>query len=295
MKELELETKARKNIANAIKNDIDKYAIEKYDDGFRSHLGASQIGDECYKKLWLTFRWAKREFFSGRQLRLFQRGHREEATFIDYLTGIGCQVWAFDPNVSATEDKGKRQLRISGVMGHFGGSLDGICRLPEHYGLNEPILVEFKTNGTGRAFSALLENGVKVEKYQHYVQMCTYSAGYDLNFALYMNVNKNDDSLHIELIKTDKELGFQQFKKAENIILSQNSFEKLHDSPARVPCCYCNFKQICFENEKIEKNCRSCKHAFPVEDKRWRCEIWKSLIPGVSEILNACDKWESIL
>ncbi|WBF76730.1 hypothetical protein PSV3_00028 [Septimatrevirus PSV31] len=34
------------------------------------------------------------------------------------------------------------QYRISGVMGHFGGSLDGIARLPERYGIDEPVLLE---------------------------------------------------------------------------------------------------------------------------------------------------------
>ncbi|MEO5365362.1 MAG: oxidoreductase, partial [Magnetococcus sp. WYHC-3] len=38
--------------------------------GFRPHLGASLIGKECDRSLWLDFRWAARARFGGRMLRL---------------------------------------------------------------------------------------------------------------------------------------------------------------------------------------------------------------------------------
>lgn len=44
----------------------------------RPHMGLSQVGHHCDRYLWLNFRWAHVEKFSGRVLRLFQRGHDEE-------------------------------------------------------------------------------------------------------------------------------------------------------------------------------------------------------------------------
>lgn len=85
-----------KAIAENILIDIDEYAVEKYNDGHRSHLGASLIGHKCSAYLWFVFRWVKAEQFSGRMLRLFNRGHREEERFIEYLEGIGCKVWYED-------------------------------------------------------------------------------------------------------------------------------------------------------------------------------------------------------
>src|SRR5688572_4793950 len=78
-------------------HDIDQYAIDTYYEPFRWHLGASIIGHECSRYLWFSFRWCardegeatKRDANShanlGRKLRLFNRGHREEARFIEYL------------------------------------------------------------------------------------------------------------------------------------------------------------------------------------------------------------------
>ena len=94
------------------------------EDAFRSHLGASQIGRECDRQLWLGFRWAKRARFDGRILRLFNRGHLEEARFVAMLKCIGCEVWYEKP------DGG--QFKISRHSGHYGSAVDCFLRgIPE--------------------------------------------------------------------------------------------------------------------------------------------------------------------
>ena len=156
----------RQLIAKQILADIDDYCAEIYNDGHRNHLGASLIGDDCARKLYYSFRWAKHEKFSGRMQRLFNRGHREEERFVDWLRGIGFQVWEVTPEGN--------QHRIKAVQGHFGGSLDGVGVTPDKYKINEPLLLEFKTNGTGSAFTKLKEKGVAVAKPQHFAQMSVY-------------------------------------------------------------------------------------------------------------------------
>lgn len=83
---------ALKMLSDTIKADIDAYCVTRYDDGPRSHLGASQIGNPCSRALWYHFRWIHHVTHSGRQYRLFQRGHFEEPRFASYLSGIGCEV-----------------------------------------------------------------------------------------------------------------------------------------------------------------------------------------------------------
>jgi hypothetical protein len=80
-------------IAARIKDDIDAYCVQTYDGGHRTHLGASLIGRSCKRYLWYVFRWAKRAPTDGRRQRLFNRGHREEARFIEWLEGIGFKIW----------------------------------------------------------------------------------------------------------------------------------------------------------------------------------------------------------
>ena len=44
----------------------------------RPHLGASVIGKECPRALWMDFRWASDPRFESRILRLFESGYKEE-------------------------------------------------------------------------------------------------------------------------------------------------------------------------------------------------------------------------
>src|SRR6267142_163472 len=47
----------RDELANQIEADIDKWCQLQYEDGPRSHLGASIIGHECERYIWFSFHW----------------------------------------------------------------------------------------------------------------------------------------------------------------------------------------------------------------------------------------------
>src|SRR6266853_4197332 len=49
----------RKILRHTISQAEDAYSVES--DGFRSHLGASIIGNDCYRQIWYMFRWADPE------------------------------------------------------------------------------------------------------------------------------------------------------------------------------------------------------------------------------------------
>ena len=234
-----------KALAKRILEEIDEYCVSTYDGGHRSHLGASLIGRECKRYLWYVFRWCLHEKTTGRQQRLFNRGHREEARFIEWLEGIGFKVW-FENRDEGPNEKGEfPQYRISDVMGHFGGSLDGIAVLPERYGIAEPVLLEFKTNGTGAGFNKLADDGMPIAKPEHFAQTSTYGKKYNFRYCVYLNINKNDDSLHIEVVKLNHNLGEQMIMKAEQIIMSQTAPARLSDNPTFHKCGYCHMKEVC--------------------------------------------------
>jgi len=276
-------------VAKRIASEIDDYCATTYDGGHRTHLGASLIGHECKRYLWYVFRWCLHEKHTGRQQRLFNRGHREEDRFIEWLKGIGAEVW------SMSEDG--EQFRISGVNGHFGGSLDGIAKLPERYEIDEAVLLEFKTNGTGAGFNKLLSDGMPIAKPQHFAQTSTYGnkgvKGTKFNYCLYLNINKNDDSMHVELVKLDHKLGAQMEIKAEQIIMAQTAPARLSDNPTYKQCGWCTMKGVCHKGEQPEKNCRSCANASAVENAEWFCSQHNAIIPK-EFILKGCGNWKPI-
>ena len=282
-----------KALAKRILEEIDEYCVRTYDGGHRSHLGASLIGRECKRYLWYVFRWCLHEKTTGRQQRLFNRGHREEARFIEWLEGIGFKVW-FENRDEGPNEKGEfPQYRISDVMGHFGGSLDGIAVLPERYGIAEPVLLEFKTNGTGAGFNKLADDGMPIAKPEHFAQTSTYGKKYNFRYCVYLNINKNDDSLHVEVVKLNHSLGEQMIMKAEQIILSQTPPARLSDNPTFHKCGYCHMKEVCHKGAVVEVNCRSCAFARPVENAEWFCEVHNGNIPK-DFIPKACPSYKAI-
>ena len=282
-----------KALAKRILEEIDEYCVRAYDGGHRSHLGASLIGRECKRYLWYVFRWCLHEKTTGRQQRLFNRGHREEARFIEWLEGIGFKVW-FENRDEGPNEKGEfPQYRISDVMGHFGGSLDGIAILPERYGIEEPVLLEFKTNGTGAGFNKLADDGMPIAKPEHFAQTSTYGKKYNFRYCVYLNINKNDDSLHIEVVKLNHNLGEQMIMKAEQIIMSQTAPARLSDNPTFHKCGYCHMKEVCHKGAVVEVNCRSCAFARPVENAEWFCEVHNGNIPK-DFIAKACPSYKAI-
>lgn len=66
------------------------------EDGRRRHLGGSLIGRDCRRELWYSFRWATPIQFKGRMLRLFNRGHKEEFRFVEWLRLIGVEVHEYE-------------------------------------------------------------------------------------------------------------------------------------------------------------------------------------------------------
>lgn len=243
---------------------------------FRSHLGASLIGRPCARAIWYGWHWVKKPNFSGRQLRLFNRGHLEEARFVAMLRLIGCEVW--------TAESDGRQFRVG--WGHFGGSLDGIVRgIPEDP--ETPYLVEFKTHGN-KSFVNLIEEGVAKAKWEHYVQMSIYAAGKGLKKCLYLAVNKDTDALYAEIIPADPDTAAKYQKRAEMIIASPEPPSRINDSPGWYQCKYCDFKTICHDFAMPEVNCRTCAHSTPIEHDYWQCERTSTAIGKTCE---ACPEY----
>lgn len=263
-----------REISRVIKERIDAHCVERFDDGFRRHLGASVIGRKCARQIWYGFRWCMKVRFSARMLRLFNRGHREEPHNIALLRGIGFVVRDLD-------EDGK-QMRLSAHEGHFGGSQDGMayCELLAAYpALANGFLLEFKTKATGAGFQKLTNNGVRKEAVEHFVQMSIYGKHRGFRYALYITTNKNDDDMYVELVELDWTLADDAERKALDVILARRPPKRLHENAAMLDCKICDFLTVCHGNERYAKNCRSCAHSRPDVAKSWFCEIHNATIP----------------
>jgi hypothetical protein len=272
----------RKQLAARLMADIDAACIAHFDEGPRDHLGASEIGETCARRLTYSFRWMHRENLSGQMHRLFKRGHFEESRFQLMLELIGAKLH---------KPESGKQWRIEG-KGLYGGSLDERLSLPPAYGELPPeFLGEYKTHNQ-RSFDKLKKDGVKLSKPKHFAQMSVYGEAFGFDYAIYMAVNKNTDELYIEVVELDHTLGRQLAQKAAHIIAAVHLPPKIAASDAYSDCKFCPMAGICHRGEPVNVNCRSCKHSAPQPDKTWRCNHWNAIIPH-DAIRAACPQWEA--
>lgn len=230
----------------------------------RPHLGASVIGRECARELWYLFRWASAPRHSGRILRLFRRGQREEPEFVEDLRRIGCTVHDTDPSTG-------EQFRFADLGGHFGGSMDGCAEgIPE--APKTWHVLEFKTHGA-KSFADLEKRGVASAKPEHLAQMQIYMHWAKLDRALYLAVNKDTDALYAERVQADKDQAAALIEKARRIIAAQEPPARISERPDWYQCQWCDQRAICKEGAIPAVSCRTCAHATPEldGDARWSC------------------------
>jgi hypothetical protein len=223
----------------------------------RPHLGASIAGHHCDRWIWLSFRWAVIEKFPGRILRLFRRGHLEEAQIVKDLEAIG---------VTVTDD----QKRVT-LGGHVSGSIDGIADgVPGAW--QTAHLVEMKTHAL-KSFKDLAANGVEASKPQHYAQMQLYMHGLGLTRALYFAVCKDNDEIYTERVRYDEKAATAMMERAERISLADRIPDPISTDPSWYLCKWCPAHAFCHKAEPTHHvNCRTCAHATAKPDGTWRCE-----------------------
>lgn len=257
--------------------------------GLRPHLGGSQIGKECEREIWYSWRWANRPHFEGRILRLFRRGHNEEESVVSDLRSIGVTVHEVDENTG-------KQFRVSAFGGHVCGSLDGaVLGIPECP--DTWALLEIKT-ASKKYHTKLAKEGVKAAQPVHFAQMQFYMALAELTTALYVSVCKDDDQIHAEIVPFDQCHADYILIKAKNIICATSAPPRISKKPGWYICKLCRHHSICHGGDLPLKNCRTCRHSVPVIDGtqavgEWRCEILRQSLPLTAQAAG-CDSHEFV-
>lgn len=310
-------------LKSKIEDALEDWSIQKYPTEHRNHLGISEIGEDCKRKLFYKFRWMGWEEHSGRMRRLFARGHREEEKYINYLEGIGFKIYRFSNPIlnyhpesdnlflsskfeigdglvedvtgfkefeerAKAEGLVRKQFRVSGVMGHYGGSCDGVGISPWY---PDPLILEFKTHNT-KSFTHYVEKGLQLSKPKHFDQMSGYGEKMKIEYGLYFPENKNDDDIQLAPVKLDWNRAKELEKKAESIILTNQLPTRISDNPAFFKCKYCFANGLCHQGAIPQKNCRSCKNSMPTNNATWTCAKY-GLIPN-EVIAKGCEQWMPI-
>lgn len=200
----------------------------------------------------------------------------------------------------ATErGQGPKQWSFIDHNGHYGGSGDAQLSpnlakfFSEIKGLGWGLL-ECKTHA-GKYYRDLKKKGVQVSQPKHYIQMQQYMHYFDLNWALYIAVNKDDDDIHVEVVLYKEEVAVPYAERAGKIINNIGPPKKLTEDASWYECRMCDYRPQCHFGEPLENQCcRSCAFSQPTHGGRWRCNKYNQNIPEDFEG-KKCDLWESCL
>lgn len=240
-------------------------AIEKKEEKselYLARLGASGIGDECLRSIWLSWRAYDDKKFGGRMLRLFRTGHLQEDRIIADLKLAGYQVWDRDENGN--------QPTFNDETGHFVCKLDGVIKgVPGSE--KTPHDLEIKTHSL-KSFEDVKKKGVQVSKPGHYWQMQAGMLFGGFTRALYVALCKNDEDYHIERIRPDAEVQNAIQRKIIKLVEARTPPIGISDDQKAFGCRWCDMKEVCSGDKKPIRTCRSCIHADVIpQGGRWGC------------------------
>lgn len=248
---------------------------------YLGRIGASFIGEECNRKIWLSWRAYARESFEGRMLRLFQTGHLQEDRIITDLRNSGLQVW--DKKEDGT------QYEFTDSTGHFIVKVDGIVKgVPQSE--HKAHDLEAKTHNKN-SFSSLVKKGVQEAKPLHYSQMQAGMLYGDLTRALYVALCKDDENYHIERVKECKTEQKKIDAKIKSIVGATLRPAGISDDGGSFGCKFCDMKTVCIKEVEPIKSCRSCVYAQPVENGQWLCNSSSNILT-LDDQRKTCDHYE---
>ncbi len=222
----------------------------------RPHLGMSQLGHECRRYLWYSFRWAYLEYITPRQQRIFDRGHMEEPRIEADLRRVGVTIT-------------NQQAEIVGFAGHCLGHIDGegenipgaekTKHLLEYKGLKDKKFVEMERFGVERA------NPV------YYAQAQCYMKGRGLTRTLFVATNKDTEARHYERLHYDKAKAEELMSVAMDVIGTDIPPAKLSERVDYYQCKWCAAQDICHRGKPMLKGCRTCAKVEIHDNGEWKC------------------------
>lgn len=210
-------------------------------DSERDYLGASEIGHECSRYLWLKFhKYVEPEQFEPRMLRLFQRGKNEELIFETHIYDLGIEILE-----RCTDQAGFKD-------GFFAGHGDGVYLID-----GERVAAEMKTHSL-KSFGMLKRGKLLQTHPKHYAQCIMYAGKFNCAYALYMAVNKNDDELFFDVIDFNQEEYKEYCDRAEYITTADKPPDRIASKSSDYRCKMCHAHAVCWGLEMPRVNCRNC-------------------------------------
>jgi len=252
----------------------------------RGYLGASEIGNECPRRLWYGFRDYSNVWFDVDTLYRFEDGHISEDTQAARLKMV-CELETHDP-VSG------KQFGFAAVDGHFRGHCDGLIWKGLVEAPATPHVWEAKACGEA-VYKKLLK--LKQDHPEKDV-LEQWNRVYWAQAQLYMHEFKmkrhyltasTPGARQWTSVRTDydEKAALFYLERAERIIASNNPPPRIAQNPSDFRCKWCSHTDVCFKEEPGQVGCRTCRHSYAGAKGTWVCELHSKVLDRDAQI-DAC-------
>lgn len=213
----------------------------------RNYLGGSRLGVACERAL--QYEYAKApvdadKAFSGRILRIFERGHRMEDCMVNWIRAAGFDL--------RTRGHDGQQFGFSVLQGRLAGHVDGVIVAgPEGY--RYPALWECKCLGA-KSWSDLQKKGLAISKPIYAAQVAVYQAYLQLHEhpAVFTALNADTMEIYTELVPFDAQLAQQMSDRGLRVITATDAGELLprrFNEPSHLECRFCSYQLRCWQGQ----------------------------------------------
>ena len=210
----------------------------------RLYLGASRLGVACERQLQFEYAQAPVDHgrdFQGRILRIFERGHLNEASMVTWLRGAGFDL--------RTHKANGEQYGFSVAEGRLQGHIDGVF-VSGPDGFKYPALWESKCLGA-KSWRDVEKKGLAISKPVYAAQVAVYQAYLDLHEhpAIFTAVNADTMEIYAELIPFDAALAQRMSDRAARVITATEASELLPRAfadPSHFECKFCAYAERCW-------------------------------------------------
>lgn len=270
--------------------DVDKALEDKKKlEAPRNYLGMSQIGHECWRHLFYSFRNAATREISATGIRNIEDGFAQEDIMAERLRLLPyIELHTHDPAA------GDKQIGYRLLLDHFSGHLDGMIKgikeasLTWHVWENKAVnekkfnkLITLKSKDEKKALQEWDEiYFAQAQIYMH----CSQSARH------YLNVQTPGGREYMSC-RTDynKQVAEGIIEKAKGIIFDNwNIPTRLSDKREFYKCKWCEFSGICHDGDFPLVHCKTCRYSEPVKDGERKCLDKNEIINNLSLNIGNC-------
>lgn len=267
-----------------IKENIEK----QYNESFvpRKYLGMSQIGEECWRKLFYSYRQAAKQEVKSELIFAREDGYEQERI-------MAMRIIEYHEDIKLiTHDENGHQIKFNDFNCHFTGHCDGIIQgiieskqkhIWEHKSVDQKkfnrlikIREKFGEKQSLKEWDIIYYD--QAISYMHYAALKDH--------FLTVSTPGGRDFISIRT-KYDNKYARNIIEKADAII-NDNWYipAKLSDDAEFYKCKWCTYQDVCHYGYFPEINCRTCRYSKPVQNGNFDCLKTNKQI---NDIFSSCD------